>query len=81
MDDPRYESVDEIIDQMIGNEKCNNYVRINDRKEAIKYALDTADTSDLVLILGKGRDNYMAIEDRREKYCDYNVIKDYFKKK
>ena len=81
MDDPRYESVDEIIDQMIGNEKCRNYVRINDRKEAIKYALDTADTDDLVLILGKGRDNYMAIEDRREKYCDYDVIKDYFKKK
>ena len=81
MDDPRYESVDEIIDQMIGNEKCRNYVRINDRKEAIKYALDTADTDDLVLILGKGRDNYMAIEDKREKYCDYDVIKDYFKKK
>ncbi len=79
MDDPRYESVDSIIDQMIGDEKKDNYVRIIDRSEAIKYALDMARNGDIVLILGKGRDNYMAIENRREPYCDYDVISKYFK--
>ncbi|MCI8347524.1 MAG: UDP-N-acetylmuramoyl-L-alanyl-D-glutamate--2,6-diaminopimelate ligase [Bacilli bacterium] len=78
MDDPRYESVDSIIDQMIGDEKKNNYIRIINREEAIRYALDIAEENDLVLILGKGRDNYMAIEDKRIDYCDYDVISRYF---
>lgn len=76
MDDPRYESVDEIIDQMAGNHK--DYMRIIDRSEAIKKALDMATKDSVVLILGKGRDNYMAIEDKRVEYCDYEVIKKYF---
>lgn len=79
MDDPRYENVDEIIDQMVGNRK--DYVRIIDRAKAIKYALDIASSGDIVLILGKGRDNYMAIEDRRIYYSDYDVVQEVFKEK
>ena len=77
MDDPRYEDVNTIIDQMVGNNK--NYIRIVDRKEAIWYALDHAHSNSAVLIIGKGRDNYMAIEDRKEPYSDYDVICEYFK--
>ena len=76
MDDPRFESVDKIIDDMVGNLK--DYVRINDRKEAINYALLSAKEDSIVLILGKGRDSYMAIGDKKIKYCDYDVIKDFF---
>ena len=76
MDDPRYESVDSIIDQMVGDEK--DYVRIQDREEAIHYALSIAYPGSVVLILGKGRDNYMAIKDKKIHYNDYDVIKHYF---
>lgn len=79
MDDPRYEDVDDIIDQMIGNSIKTNYIRIIDRKEAIYYALNYATTGDLVLILGKGRDNYMAIGNKKIPYCDYDVVSEYFK--
>ena len=79
MDDPRYESVDDIIDQMVGDAK--DYVRIIDREEAIFYALSIASKGDIVLILGKGRDNYMAIKDKKVPYCDYDVIENYFQKK
>lgn len=72
MDDPRYESVDDIINQMVGDEK--DYVRITDRVMAIHYALSIAEPNDVVLILGKGRDNYMAIRDKKLDYCDYDVI-------
>lgn len=75
-DDPRYESVDDIIDQMVG--KRNDYIRIVDREEAIKYALKIASSGDTVLILGKGRDNYMAIKDKKISYCDYDAIKKFF---
>ena len=79
MDDPRWESVDDIIDQMVGEHK--DYIRIQNREEAIHHALSIATPESVVLILGKGRDNYMAIEDRKEEYNDYNVIKSYFEKK
>ncbi len=77
MDDPRYERVDDIIDQMVGDAK--NYYRIIDREDAIHYALSIATYNSVVLILGKGRDNYMAIEDKKIHYNDYDVICNYFK--
>lgn len=77
MDDPRYEDVDDIIDDMVGNNK--DYIRIKDREEAINYALSIATSNSVVLILGKGRDNYMAIGDKKIKYNDYDVIEKYFK--
>lgn len=78
MDDPRWEDVDSIIDEMVGDKK--DYIRIIDREEAICYALSIASKNDIVLILGKGHDNYMAIGDKKVKYNDYDVIEKYFKK-
>ena len=81
MDDPRYEKVDDIIDEMIGEYKGNNYMRIINRKQAIATALDMARKNDVVLILGKGRDNYMAIGKARIPYSDIQCIEEYMKKK
>ncbi|MBR6950004.1 MAG: UDP-N-acetylmuramoyl-L-alanyl-D-glutamate--2,6-diaminopimelate ligase [Bacilli bacterium] len=79
MDDPRYEDVNDIIDDMVGNSNLK-YMRIIDRKKAIFEAFDLADSNTTVLILGKGRDNYMAIGNRKEYYSDYDSIKEYFDK-
>ena len=78
MDDPRFESVDDIIDDLVGDNK-KEYFRIKDRVEAIHFALKVADKDSVVLILGKGRDNYMAVGDSKLPYCDYDVIKDFYK--
>ncbi len=78
MDDPRYENVDCIIDDMISMSDKTNYKRIISRPAAIKYALDSAEKNDIVLILGKGRDNYMAIGDEKIPYNDYEEIETYF---
>lgn len=78
MDDPRYEEVDSIIDDLVSDTKLTNYERIIDRKSAILKAFSMALGDDLVLILGKGRDNYMAVLDKKVKYCDYDVISNYF---
>ena len=77
MDDPRYENVNDIIDDMVRD--CDSkYLRIIDRKEAIYKAFDLADSDSVVLILGKGRDDYMAVKDKRISYSDYDVISSYF---
>ena len=80
MDDPRWESVDDIIDDMIGECKNTNYERINDRVEAISHAFEIANDEDVVLVIGKGRDDYMALGTEKIPYCDYDVIKKYFDK-
>ena len=81
MDDPRYENVSDIIDDLIADSEKTNYVRIEDRSEAIKYALSIAEKDDIVLIAGKGRDNYMAVEDKYLPYNDYDEIVKYFQEK
>ena len=78
MDDPRDEDVNQIIDDLIGSCKKENYERIIDRKEAINKALSMAEKEDIILVAGKGRDNYMAIGKEYIPYNDYEVIKNYF---
>ncbi len=78
MDDPRYEDPNKIIDDLVSGSDKTNYERIIDRKKAIYKALDMAEDKDIVLIAGKGRDDYMAVDDKYLPYCDYDVIKSYY---
>ena len=78
MDDPRYEDPDSIIDDLVSGSDNNNYERVIDRKDAIYRALDMAKDKDIVLVTGKGRDDYMAVDDKYLPYCDYDVIKSYY---
>ena len=78
MDDPRFEDPNQIIDDLVSGSDKTNYERIIDRKKAIYKALDIAQEKDIVLIAGKGRDDYMAIDDKYLPYCDYDVIKGYY---
>ena len=79
MDDPRYENTLDIINEMVDESKRNYFIEI-DRKKAIYMALNIAEKNDIVAILGKGRDNYMAILDKKILYSDIIVLDDYFKK-
>ena len=82
MDDPRNEDVNEIIDELLSDTKKANYERIINRKEAIIKALEMANPDDIVLIAGKGDDDYMAIGDEYLPYDkDENVVITYFKTK
>ena len=78
MDDPRFEDPNKIIDDLVSGSDKTNYERIVDRKKAIYKALDMAEDKDIILIAGKGRDDYMAIDDKYFPYCDYDVIKSYY---
>ena len=78
MDDPRFEDPNQIIDDLVSSSDKTNYERIIDRNKAIYKALDMAKDKDIILIAGKGRDDYMAIDDKYLPYCDYDVIKGYY---
>lgn len=78
MDDPRRESVDTIIDDLVSLSEKTNYKKIIDREEAIQYAFSIAEKNDIILIAGKGIDNYMAIGDEYLPYSDLDVIRNHF---
>lgn len=79
-DDPRNEDPVLIIDDMLKDNKKENYYRIINREEAIKLALSICKENEILLILGKGRDNYMAIGNDYITYSDIKVIENYIDK-
>jgi UDP-N-acetylmuramoyl-L-alanyl-D-glutamate--2,6-diaminopimelate ligase len=63
-DNPRFEELQDIIDDIkIGIGKTNgNYVEICDRKEAIKYAIEHGQRGDVIVLAGKGHEDYQEIK-------------------
>ena len=74
MDDPRYEDVNLIIKDMINNSKKKNYCIIKDRTKAIKKSLSLCKKNYILLILGKGSDKYMVINDKKIPFSDYDTL-------
>ena len=60
MDDPRYESVEKIIDEMVSTTTLKNYVRIIDREQAIIYALKNAKKEDIMKDMKKEAEKRVA---------------------
>ncbi len=62
-DNPRYEEPQAIIDDIkTGIGKTNGkYVEICDRKEAIAYAIDHGEPGDIIVLAGKGHEDYQEI--------------------
>ena len=63
-DNPRFEEPEDIIEDIkTGIKKTNgSYVAICDRKEAIAYAIDQARPGDIIIIAGKGHEDYQEIK-------------------
>lgn len=80
-DNPRSENPDIIIDDITRGIETKNIIRICDRRSAIEYALSIAKTNDIVLILGKGAENYQEINNIKIPYSDYDTVDNYFKYK
>lgn len=78
-DNPRNEDPEEILKDVeagIHKEK-NNYVKIVDRKKAIFYAMDMADEKDIIIVAGKGHENYQIIMGETHHFDDVEVIQEY----
>ncbi len=74
-DNPRFENPEDILDDVEKGAVGSNYLRIVDRKEAIKKALEIAVSGDTIIIAGKGHETYQEIEDKREPFDDLEIAK------
>jgi UDP-N-acetylmuramoyl-L-alanyl-D-glutamate--2,6-diaminopimelate ligase len=70
-DNPRSESPKAILKEMIGNLTIENPSRvIEDREEAIAYAVSLAEAGDTVIVLGKGHESGQEINGRKLPFDD-----------
>lgn len=81
-DNPRTEDPAKIIDQIEeGIPKYANKFRIEDRKSAIHKALELAREEDVVLIAGKGHEDYQIIGTTKYHFNDKEVVLDWLEKR
>jgi UDP-N-acetylmuramoyl-L-alanyl-D-glutamate--2,6-diaminopimelate ligase len=80
-DNPRNEEPEAILDDMQKGVKPLHFkktLRISDRKEAIKTAVSIAKKGDIILIAGKGHENYQEVKGVKNHFDDKEVLLEMF---
>jgi UDP-N-acetylmuramoyl-L-alanyl-D-glutamate--2,6-diaminopimelate ligase len=87
-DNPRTEKPQDIIDEIIaGFERTTHHARRTtkiiepDRRKAIALAIKTAEKNDIVLIAGKGHENYQIIGKQKFPFSDNTIAREYLAKR
>lgn len=80
-EDPRTESLDEILDEMAlgmqsgGSREGQEFVRIADRGQAIRAAINYAREGDVVMVCGKGHEQSMCFGDVEYSWDDRTAVR------
>ncbi len=80
-DNPRFEEPQDIINDMlagINDEQRRNVLAIVDRKEAIRTACALAQKGDVILVAGKGHEDYQEIKGVKHHFDDKEIIREIF---
>jgi UDP-N-acetylmuramyl-tripeptide synthetase len=80
-DNPRFEEPEDIIKDMaagLDSQDKKKTLMIVDRKEAIKTALMLANKGDVVLIAGKGHEDYQDVKGVKHHFDDREIVKEIF---
>lgn len=78
-DNSRYENPDDIIDEieeayLKAGGKADCYVKIPDRAQAIRYAMEHAQQGDFIAVIGKGHEDYQEENGKRKHFLDREEI-------
>ena len=80
-DNPRFEKPEEIIADMLGGldaEQRRNVITIMDRREAIRMACMLAQEGDVILVAGKGHEDYQEVKGVKHHFDDLEILKEEF---
>ncbi len=78
-DNPRFEEPQAIIDDMLAGlnaQQMKKVVAITDRREAIRTACMMAQKGDVILIAGKGHEDYQEIKGVKHHFDDHEVVRE-----
>ena len=81
-DNPRFEDPQDIINDMLAGldqKQMKKVVTITDRREAIKTACMMAQKGDVILIAGKGHEDYQEIQGVKHHFDDREVVREIFR--
>lgn len=78
-DNPRTEDPKKIMNDIIKDNHNSNYEVIYDRKDAIIKGIEMMEKDDILLVLGKGHEDYQIIGHQKIHFDDSEIIKDYKK--
>ncbi|MCC8406950.1 MAG: hypothetical protein LN560_05060 [Rickettsia endosymbiont of Sceptobius lativentris] len=74
-DNPRHEDPKLIRAEIISGIEKADYTEIANREEAIKYGINNLKQDDILLIAGKGHENYQIIGDKKLPFDDAEIVK------
>ena len=80
-DNPRFEEPQDIINDMLAgldNKQMKKVISIVDRREAIRTACMMAEKGDVILIAGKGHEDYHEIQGVKHHFDDKEVVREIF---
>ena len=73
-DNPRDEDPNQIINDLLKEKINNNYIIELDRKKAINKGINMLTNNDILLILGKGHENYQIIGNNKTHFNDKETV-------
>lgn len=80
-DNPRDEDPNQIINDLLKEKINNNYIIELDRKKAINKGINMLTNNDILLILGKGHENYQIIGNNKTHFNDKETVLEITKEK
>ncbi|KOF11435.1 UDP-N-acetylmuramyl peptide synthase [Planococcus glaciei] len=72
-DDPRYEEYDSILNDLQTGMAHANFACIGDRAEAVKHAVAQAEPGDIIILAGKGHEDYQIIGSTKYPHSDKEI--------
>jgi UDP-N-acetylmuramoyl-L-alanyl-D-glutamate--2,6-diaminopimelate ligase len=80
-DNPRNEDPEQILNEMAAGVPPLHFkktLRITDRREAIKTAVSMANKGDIILVAGKGHENYQEVKGVKHPFDDKLILQEFF---
>ena len=82
-DNPRWENPNRIMDQIeegllcaTSEKKVPSYIKIEDRRKAVEYAVSIAEKRDVIILAGKGHEKYQEIKGNRYPLDDRRIVQE-----
>lgn len=76
-DNPRNENPISILDDISVGILKGNFIKIENREEAISYSIKNSNDNSIILIAGKGHENYQEINGVRNHFSDREIVEKY----